>query len=319
MVYVRISGRVIINVHSANCEGAVGNYISLSKMYLVKRVPKESGYDYDIVEENVISGNMFKHWHAIETIDILNSMNYDKLCEMCKRKVMYRSTLNLPSEIEYIKKCAIEDLHGFLDTTSNVRRESIVKFSFLIPIEEGVNRYAAVTMNRVAVTKEGKIDEEAMMIFKREHASGIYGFSCILDLYYVGRAISDPSKVIDNNERKIRAKAAILALSNILSGRFGAASARSLPIIRTYELICVVSKKPIPNLTHGYYFDYIDDNAIRVKALIDGKYVSVDEIRVFVLGDRVYEKFKDIGNVVEKCNSVEEVMSKLAEVVESWL
>lgn len=319
MVYVRISGRAIINIHSANCEGAVGNYISLSKMYLVRRIPSKDGYEYDITEDNVISGNMLKHWHAIETINILSSANYDKICEMCRRKVMYRSTLNLPSEIEYIKRCAIEDLHGFLDTISNVRRESVVKFSFLIPVEEGITKYAAITMNRVAITKEGKIDEEAMMIFKREHASGVYGFSCIMDLYYVGRAISDPSKVINDNERKLRAKVAILALSNILSGRFGASSSRSLPVIRTYEVICAISKKPIPNLTHGYYFDYIEDNATRIKALIHGKYVSANEMKVYVLGNKAFDKFKELGEIVEKCNSIEEIMSKLAEVVEKWL
>ncbi len=37
MVYFRASGRMIVNNHSANTEGAVGNYSALSKMFVVRR------------------------------------------------------------------------------------------------------------------------------------------------------------------------------------------------------------------------------------------------------------------------------------------
>ncbi|MEM2168007.1 MAG: type I-A CRISPR-associated protein Cas7/Csa2, partial [Candidatus Bathyarchaeia archaeon] len=61
MVYVRVTGRALINIHSANAEGAVGNYMALSKMFIIR----EKGGGYEVSEEPVISGNMIKHWHAV--------------------------------------------------------------------------------------------------------------------------------------------------------------------------------------------------------------------------------------------------------------
>ena len=316
MVYVRVSGRAIVNVHTANCEGAIGNYISLSKMYILRRVP---GMGYEYSEEAVISGNMLKHWHAIETVELLKAAGYNAICEYCRRHVMFRSALNLRSELDYLKRCAIEDLHGFLDVNNNIRRESIIKFAFMIPVEDVASRYATITHNRVGVTKEGKIDENIMMVFKREHASALYGFQCLMDLAYVGRCQADPTKTININERKTRAKAALIALGNILTGKFGAASSRSLPIIKVTELICVVSKKPIPNLTHGFYYDYIEDSAARINSIISSGVVGKDEIKVYVVGERPYNEFKKYKIDVVKCSDVTEVFSKAAEDVDKWL
>ena len=54
-MYVRITGRALINIHTANAEGAVGNYISLSKMFIIRRL---SNGKLDYFEEPVISGNI---------------------------------------------------------------------------------------------------------------------------------------------------------------------------------------------------------------------------------------------------------------------
>lgn len=316
MVYLRISGRALVNIHTSNAEGAIGNYISLSKMYVLRRLPDGK---LDFFEEPVVSGNMLKHWHAVETINILKSMGYEKLCEYCKRYVMYRSPLKYNDEVEYISKCAIEDLHGFLSTETNIRRESIVRFSFLVPVEDVISKYAAIVHNRVGITEEGAIDENVMMVFKREYASGLYGFSCAFDLAYVGRSQSNPAKTIDMNDRKIRAKAAILALANVLTGSFGASRVRAIPIIKVTELVGMVSRKPIPNLTHGYYRDYIEDNITRIKALIKSAFLKNNEYKVFVVGKDIAKKFENAEIKVNAFKDVVEALGKVAEVVDEWL
>ncbi len=310
-MYVRITGRALINIHTANAEGAVGNYISLSKMFIIRRL---SNGKLDYFEEPVISGNMLKHWHAVETINILKSMNHDKLCEYCKRYVMYRSPLKLNDEFEYIEKCAIEDIHGFLATEANIRRESIVRFSFMVPVEDFESKYAAVTHNRVGITKEGKIDKDIMMVFKREHATGVYGLSISMDLNYVGRSQSNPDKVLkDNNERKLRARAALLALANILSGNFGASRVRAEPAIKIIELIAISSKDPVPNLTHGFYKDYIKDNKSKIESL---RKLNFKDLKVYVIGERVAEEF---GDLAIECEDVVDLISKLIGDIEVWL
>lgn len=317
MVYLKITGRAIINVHTANTEGAVGNYSGLSKMFIIRRTSE----GFEVSEEPVISGNMVKHWHAIALTDRLLSQGYNKVCETCKRHVMFRSNLPYDSEIEYIRKCAIEDIHGFLNPEKQVRRESIAKFSFMIPIEDIRAEYEAVTHNRVFLTEEGKIPakEAAMMIFKREHASGVYGFSCSIDLAYIGKAMADPTQTINLADRKIRAKAAVLALADILSGRTGAAQSRALPIVKVVELLAVVSKKPIPNMVHGFYKDYAEESISMVKAFVDKGIVGKNEIKIYVTGERLAKLLEGLGEIAVVKDSVFEALVDIAEVIEEWI
>ncbi|RLE88070.1 MAG: type I-A CRISPR-associated protein Cas7/Csa2 [Thermoprotei archaeon] len=320
MVYIRVTGRAIINVHSANAEGAVGNYMGLSKMFIVRRTSN----GYEVSEDAVISGNMIKHWHAIRVIELLKEKGVASLCDSCKRFIMYRSTLPYNEEFEFIKACAIEDLHGFLQPNTQVRRESLVKFAFMIPVEEMRAEYAAITHNRVVTTPEGRIpaEEQAMMVFKREHASGVYGFLCSMDLKYVGKPLADPEnpeKTLPLKERKLRAKCAVLALADVLSGRFGAASSRAMPAIRTIELICAVSRQPIPNLVHGFYMDYLEESARMLGSLSSS---LAGEIKVFVYGDRVVKelsKVKALENVLEIEKSPISALAEASRVVEDWL
>lgn len=317
MVYLRVAGRAIVNVHSANAEGAVGNYMALSKMFVVRR--SESGYE--VSEEPVISGNMLKHWHAVAMVEVLKSWNYDKLCESCKRHVMYRSTLNLDDEFQYIQRCAIEDVHGFLATEKQIRRESLVKISFMIPVEDQRAEYSSITFNRVVVDEKGSIPsrEQAMMVMKREHASGIYGFLCSMDLGFAGISLSDPGKRLPPNEAGIRIKAAIAALTNLLSGRFGAAQARSLPIMKVIELICIASRKPIPNAVHGFYKDYASETARIIKSAIEQKLVDADDVKIVVVGDGVADSFKESGISYEAAGTAAEALSRVMEAVDDWL
>jgi CRISPR-associated protein Cst2 len=330
MVYVRVTGRALINVHTANAEGAVGNYMALSKMFIVRRV----GGGYEVSEEPVISGNMVKHWHAVATVETLKNWGYGALCDECKRHVMFRSVLGrmagCKDEFEYLQKCAIEDLHGFLDVATNIRRESIVKFSFMIPMEELRAEYESVTHNRVVVMPGGNLPsreearqrygvEEAMGVMKREHASGLYGFLCSMDLAFTGISLANPDKKLPPDERKIRAKAAIAALTELLSGRFGAAQARASPIIKVTELICIASKKPMPNAIHGFYRDYAEETAGIVKVALDQALVKPDEIRVAVVGEKPVIAFKERAIKVEEAKAMPEAIAKIMEVSDKWL
>jgi CRISPR-associated protein Cas7/Csa2 subtype I-A len=246
---------------------------------------------------------------------------------------MFRSilgrTANCKEEFDYLQKCAIEDLHGFLDVNTQVRRESIVKFAFVIPIEELRAEYASITHNRVVVTTKGNVPsreearelygvEEAMGVMKREHASGIYGFLCSMDLAFVGVSQANPDKRLSPDERKIRAKAAIAALMELLSGHFGAAQARALPIIKVTELICVASKKPIPNAVHGFYKDYAEETASIIKVAFDKALVMPDEVRVAAMGEKPITAFKEKGIKIEEAKATSEAIIKITEVSDNW-
>jgi CRISPR-associated protein Cas7/Csa2 subtype I-A len=278
---------------------------------------------------------MIKHWHAVATVEILKNWGYEaSLCNECKRHIMFRSTLGRTAgykdEFDYLQKCAIEDLHGFLDVHTQVRRESIVKFAFMIPIEELRAEYTSITHNRVVVTQKGNVPsreearelygvEEAMSVMKREHASGIYGFLCSMDLAFVGVSQANPDKKLSSvDERKIRAKAAIAALMELLSGHFGAAQARALPIIKVTELICIASKKPIPNAVHGFYKDYAEETASIIKVALDKALIMPGDVRVAAMGEKPITAFKEKGIKIEEAKAASEAIIKIMEVIDNW-
>jgi len=109
-----------------------------------------------------------------------------------------------------------------------------------------------------------------------------------------------------------------LALADLLTGRFGAASSRALPVMRTTEVICAVAKQPLPNLVHGFFKDYAEESARVLKAALDSGLVQ--DLKVFAAGNRPSEALKVLReDVVEAVESPVEAVIRAAGVVEEWL
>jgi len=280
-VFIRFAGRLLINVASLNAQGASGtNYIEITKVPVVL----EKNGKMIIEEVPAISGNMLKHYHFVHLVDLLRESDYNskKLSTDDLKYVAYRfrekrkeeqnianEKVNLKDEADIIKKFAVADIHGYLAPETQNRRESLVKFSFAIPCEDTIAEAvetSAVTQNRVVFDDKGNIEGKgedvgkAMMIFKRQYASALYGFASTFDAYYVGRPQSNPRQLaVQGDERKERAKLAVLAYINLLGGVSGANISRGLPAMEVRELIAVTSNKPIPMAKHGFYSDYIKE------------------------------------------------------------
>jgi len=341
-VFIRLAGRLLINVASLNAQGGAGtNYVEITKVPVVLKGENEK---LVVKEVPAISGNMMKHFHFVNFVDLLRGSQYNskKLLEDDLRYVAYRfkekiqneknigeEEVDLKDEADIIAKLAVADVHGYLAPGTQNRRESLVKFSFVIPCEETIKEaldVTAVTQNRVVVDEKGNIlakmeggteEGKAMMIFKRQYASALYGFASTFDAYYVGRPLSNPNKIAVKNieERKERVKLAILAYINLLGGRFGANTSRGLPAINVNELIAVVSKKPVPMAKHGFYHDYIDETIRIIKDYAEAFNVNVD---VFV-----YPK-KDVGKVSNKvtiteCETYVKLLQEVAKKVEDYM
>ncbi len=311
MVFVRGTFRVILNVHSLNTEGAVGNYNPLTKAYLVGR----SGNTWDIVEANVVSGNMLKHWHARSTAELAKSLGL-ALCDDCKRGVFYRTRLRVTSEEDMLKKCVIDDLHGFLCTETTVKRESLIKVSFIVPVEEKIFNVTTITHNRVVTEKTGAIAREGMMPFKSEYASGLYAFAIAMDLKYVGIPLANPTTpALSKDERIKRAKLAIQALGSILHGEIGAKQARAFPITKPVEAFVVISKKPIPAPIHAYYVDYAKESIKTYESLVTNGLIGKDDLEIHVYGIDI-----EANNVnVIKHDSLGSLVNALLKRIEEWL
>ncbi|MEM1670425.1 MAG: type I-A CRISPR-associated protein Cas7/Csa2 [Archaeoglobaceae archaeon] len=280
MMFVRISGRMRINVHSLNAQGGGGtNYVEMTKAKVVVR----NGDGWSLLEAPAITGNMLKHWHFVGFVDYFRETNFKN--NLTERAVRYNAVrfaakeekakkvggeeVKLDDEANIIKNFADADIHGFLAPETRVRRVSLVKTSFLIPTEDflvdvmGEKLISAVKHNRVDLNEKGAIgsgeEETAQMLFTREYASALYGFSMVLDLGFVGVPQCNTSEcVIGEEERKARMECALKALIPMLSGYIGANLARSFPAIKIEELVAIKSEKPSPALVHGFYKDYVE-------------------------------------------------------------
>ena len=255
-MFVRLAGRVEVNAASLNAQGTAGNLIELTKI----RVVRFEGGAYHLVEVPAVTGNAVKHWHFTHFVNAYTMLGGQSLCEYCKRGMGYRSPdRNKESEGEFVRDCAGEDVHGFLQPERQVRRESLFKASFILPVEDAETGFDTVTHNRIVVDEQGRIAKEGMMIFKRQYSSSIFGFLMSLDLGYVGRLLYSEkhNPVVDNDEVLRRGKAALVALLPLLAGEIGASRARALPAWRVKELLVAWSDKPIPQLAHGSYSDYV--------------------------------------------------------------
>jgi CRISPR-associated autoregulator DevR family len=175
----------------------------------------------------------------------------------------------LENELDLIKRCAGEDIHGFLRAKPPLRRESLSRFSWMLPLTVGevMDGFGLPTPFRVVQhtrnvreIPEGAPDEvrQAQMPYPRSYSSGIYGLVSSLDLVHIGHSFTG-QKDLDKPARLKRRKLAVQSYVPLLTGS-GASLARALPISELLEVITIISEKPIPTPIHPIYPGYYEDN-----------------------------------------------------------
>lgn len=316
MTYVRLTARVEVQVSGLSGLGAIGNYNQIATAKIL-----HGGVLYEVP---VITGNALKHWHAVYAAEAYQALNGTNLNELCKRGIGLRgytvdSTLKslkaVKDECEAVKDFC-NDIHGFLSPQENkpVKRDSLVKVSFAVPVLEEGNLKAvakfAVQHNRVVPPtvnveqKEGK----GMMPFKQEYGTGLYALALRMDLAHIGSPLFDQCDVkLESEERKRRAKAAVLALLPLLTGA-GSKQARALPIATVREVLVAVSERPVPNLIHAAYPDYCEKSIDVLSAYLEG---IGGEAKLYFYGggcdaQKVSQKvkFQRVGSLQELINAV---------------
>jgi CRISPR-associated protein Cas7/Csa2 subtype I-A len=252
----------------------------------IRRVPvvyRTKDGRWKVFEEAVaVSGLMIKRWHFANmvTLGMREGMNF---CDFCKkleaiRVPSERGAKKPRSELEIIKGCVGEDIHGFLRADPPLRREALARFSWMLPLlnEEVVEASGLPTPFRVVQHTRNirEITEEAakrmgismdelkrwQMPFPRSYAAGIYGFVSTLDLDHVGYSFSTGEK-LDEEERKRRRRVAVQAYIPMITGACGASLARALPISEILEVTTILSEKPIPAPAHPLHPSYIEEDS----------------------------------------------------------
>ena len=324
--------KLLANMHDLNNERAEE----------IRRIPLiySTKDGFKLVEEAVaVSGVMLKHWHTIYLSERAKSLGI-KLCPLCERgeairlppvdalteewlKVdksrfnEYKETIGKDEE-EIIKMCIGEDVHGFLRTTGvPLRRESLIKFSWLLPIyiEDMPTQFRVVqhtrnireiptSSNEPEKSKTLKELAQMQMPYPRSYADGIFGFTSVANLDNIGVSFSSGKNVLDDKDKKKRVRALIEAFIPMLTGACGASLARALPAAKPLEITVIVSKEArvsFPAPVHPMYEEYFELN----KGIFESfsKVFNVD-VRMYAYGidkNEVEGKFaiESVENPVE--------------------
>jgi len=264
-MYMGVGVKLVLNMHDLNNERAEE----------IRRIPliyRDGKGEWQVVEEAVaISGVMVKHWHFAYMVALGNKDENVGFCDYCKRFEAIRVLSGTQgTEKDLIDRCAGEDVHGFLRAKPPLRRESLARFSWMLPLfnEKAMKTFGLSTPFRVLQHSrnvreipEKAPDEvrQAQMPYPRSYANGVYGFVSTLDLDHVGHSfISQES--IDAKKVVARKKIAVQAYVPMLTGAMGASLARALPVSEVLEVVVVTCAKPIPAPVHPIYPDFVGEN-----------------------------------------------------------
>jgi len=325
-----VLARVELQLSSLNASGAVGNYIKLQEGYVIVRTSKGLLH----VPVPVINGNALKNWHARAMAEIyvndlggenIHNIHFSDMMRISLKRLGLSGVSVREVEEKIIRGCAICDAHGYLvaeriggskgsksksnkeeeEEKAPPKRDSLININFATPIEEEVRDVVEKYIQLKFPITHNRVSSEFMMLFHREYASAIYGWNAFLDIASIGRSQFERDvdakvwlgrKIIDDKDEIIRrAKAAILAFRDVLSGRLGANRARSLPVFKPVDVAVILSNGSIPAPIPSFYEDYAKDLSRLLRSSYNSRVLKVyclNQGSVFAELQKVYSNEK---------------------------
>jgi CRISPR-associated protein Cst2 len=260
-----ISGEITLNLHSLNNEGGEGNQILTRQLTIIDKNGKQQTV-------NGISGDMFKHIHAVylsqyanETGLALSSysralnpnrISADDLLEYFETsKTENKSSADIIRGI--VNTCTVCDTHGVLITdkvgtnksSTNTPRKSTIEFGWTvgIPDKNGTESYVHTKLVADAGTKgSATSSNEGQNIFHRPANHGVYAFICNLDIYRIGFNDIDRSYAISDELRVKRFKAIVKSLISSFLNPKGAMSSTQKPHITDFKGVVSIAHSLTP-------------------------------------------------------------------------
>lgn len=261
---IAISGEITLNMHSLNNEGGEGNQIMTRQLTIVDK----DGIEHTV---NGISGDMFKHIHAVHLVNncIENNLelsNYSKSLNpnRISTNELLEYITNSKKKNEkagvvidaLINSCTVCDTHGILITdkvgenkdSSNTPRKSVIEFGWTIgiPDKNNTESYLHTKVVHSSTGVKGESSNEGQNIFHRPANHGAYAFICNIDTYRIGFNDIDRNYAIDDPKRQARYKAILQSLLASFLNPQGAMISSQKPHITDFKGVVTYSEKMIP-------------------------------------------------------------------------
>ncbi|WP_028669142.1 DevR family CRISPR-associated autoregulator [Runella zeae] len=304
---ISISGEITLNLHSLNNEGGEGNQIITRQVTIVDK-------EGEIHTVNAISGDMFKHIHAVHLAQIAkeqqlplskyaealnpNRISGEELGSYSKNNIAKANGTAADVIDAMIDICTVCDTHGILITdkigenknSSNTPRKSTVEFGWTVGIPNKTNTesYLHTKLVTNAGSTETTGSNEGQNIFHRPANHGVYAFVCSIDVYRIG--FNDISrKYPDGVDRAARYKALLQSLLSSFINPKGAMTSTQKPHITDFKGVVAISSKLTPAPT--------------ISAINDGYQAEITKIANSlnkIESDMIeLKKFDGLGNLAE--------------------
>lgn len=315
-----ISGEITLNLHSLNNEGGEGNQIITRQVTIVDK----QGEAHTV---NAISGDMFKHIHAVHLAQLAKEqhlplssyaekLNPNRISkgdfeayfkEDNKRK--NESSADIVSAM--IDICTVCDTHGILITdkigdnknSSNTPRKSTVEFGWTVGIPGKTNSESYLHTKLVpdASGVRGEGSNEGQNIFHRPANHGVYAFVCSVDVYRIGFNDIARAYPVNDKDRANRYRALLQSLLSTFINPKGAMTSTQKPHITNIKGVVAVSSKLTPaptisalNENYQQEIQTIADNlnTIEQESITVMKFEGLGEFSKILTDLLAYEPYK---------------------------
>jgi len=297
VVYVGVTGRIIVNVEALNMAESVGNVVRHKRAPIVaekREGDKVVGYILRYLP--VVSGQSIAHGYQELLAQVASHMGLP-VCPLCKQGIFVKHGSDkildrlknmgakyvddlkenkknvVAFEKIIVSNCVVEDVGGFLYPGSQpVKRTSCFYAGYMVPSIAHAHAVAIESLFHVRhdpLSSGGRAGETTgQAIYHVETGSAPYTFSLGLDVDCIG-CVAGESVNNENDNAEKRRRAALIALGLLIDSLgFGAKKTRFLPSIKPESLVITVVH-PYPfNPLPAHSDDYIVQTAETLNSYI---------------------------------------------------
>jgi CRISPR-associated protein Cst2 len=235
-----------------NNEGGEGNQIITRQVTIVDK----NGITHTV---NAISGDMFKHIHAVHQANycVEHNLPLSSLAKLLSPDRISADELNAHITVAeksakqkdvqdgFIQLCTITDTHGVLMTDAvkgikNTPRKSVIEFGWTVGIPQKSNSDTYFHMRGATESSPNPTP------FNRPANYGVYAFVCSVEVYRIGFNDIKRGYSIDDPARESRYKSVVVSLLNSFINPQGAMTSTQKPHITDLKGVVSISSKLIP-------------------------------------------------------------------------
>jgi len=267
---ISITGRLTLDLHSLNNEGAEGNQLQTRMVHIVDG-------DGKLQVVNAISGDMFKHIQAEHFQEVAKDADLP-LCAGCQ--VFDANRINADTAFfegltdgnigtidKVLNRCAMDDTEGILITQGNrsTPRKSCVEFGWVVGLPEVTRTESYFHVKYDPRGRGAGSGGEAganvgQNIFYRPASSGVYAVVAQVETSRVGFNDISREYVVDEKERKRRVRALMESVTYSFLEPKGAHRNVQNPHMLKFEGVVSVSRSSMPAPTASALADgYVEE------------------------------------------------------------